>query len=69
MPPSALDTLTRLNIVYPMLFKLTNKKGNRKTHCGVLEFVADEGKIYIPYWVSWFIKISHSIKLTMTFFR
>ena len=25
MPPSALDQLTRLNIVYPMLFKLTNQ--------------------------------------------
>ena len=23
----------------------------RETHCGVLEFVADEGRIYIPYWV------------------
>lgn len=21
------------------------------THCGVLEFVADEGKVYIPYWM------------------
>ncbi|XP_011506215.1 PREDICTED: ubiquitin fusion degradation protein 1 homolog [Ceratosolen solmsi marchali] len=51
MPPSALDTLTRLNIVYPMLFKLTNKKTNRITHCGVLEFVADEGKVYLPYWM------------------
>jgi len=51
MPPSALDQLTRLNIQYPMLFKLTNRKGNKTTHCGVLEFVADEGKIYIPYWM------------------
>ena len=51
MPPSALDQLTRLNIVYPMLFKLTNKQKSRTTHCGVLEFVADEGKIYIPYWM------------------
>lgn len=51
MPPSALDQLTRLNIQYPMLFKLTNKKTNRDTHCGVLEFVADEGKIYLPYWM------------------
>ncbi|RUS84819.1 hypothetical protein EGW08_007434 [Elysia chlorotica] len=51
MPPSALDTLTRLNIQYPMLFKLTNKKTNRETHCGVLEFVADEGRIFIPYWM------------------
>ena len=51
MPPSALDTLTRLNIVYPMLFKLTNNRHNRFTHCGVLEFVADEGKVYLPYWM------------------
>jgi len=51
MPPSALDQLTRLHIQYPMLFKLTNKKVNRTTHCGVLEFVADEGKIHIPYWM------------------
>ncbi|CAL1528516.1 unnamed protein product [Lymnaea stagnalis] len=51
MPPSALDQLTRLNIQYPMLFKLTNKKSNRETHCGVLEFVADEGRIFIPYWM------------------
>jgi len=51
MPPSALDSLTRLNIQYPMLFKLTNKRTSRETHCGVLEFVADEGRIYIPYWM------------------
>lgn len=51
MPPSALETLTRLNINYPMLFKLTNKKMPRTTHCGVLEFVADEEKVYLPYWV------------------
>lgn len=51
MPPSALDQLTRLNIVYPMLFKLTNPQKERTTHCGVLEFVADEGKCYMPYWM------------------
>ncbi|XP_054161629.1 ubiquitin recognition factor in ER-associated degradation protein 1-like [Oppia nitens] len=51
MPPSALDTLTRLNIVYPMLFRLTNCRHNRFTHCGVLEFVADEGKVFLPYWM------------------
>nr|KAG5687620.1 hypothetical protein BaRGS_020021 [Batillaria attramentaria] len=34
-----------------MLFKLTNKQTRRETHCGVLEFVADEGRIYIPYWM------------------
>ncbi|KAB0406853.1 hypothetical protein E2I00_006176, partial [Balaenoptera physalus] len=29
---------SRLNITYPMLFKLTNKNSDRMTHCGVLEF-------------------------------
>ncbi|CAG0882407.1 unnamed protein product [Darwinula stevensoni] len=51
MPPSALDHLTRLNINYPMLFKLMNQKTNRMTHCGVLEFVAEEGKVFLPYWM------------------
>lgn len=51
LPPSALDQLTRLNIQYPMLFKLTNSEKGRVTHCGVLEFVADEGKCYMPYWM------------------
>ena len=26
-------------------------QSSRTTHCGVLEFVADEGKVYIPYWM------------------
>ena len=34
-----------------MLFKLTNKRTDRHTHSGVLEFVADEGRVYLPYWV------------------
>ncbi|KAH8299803.1 hypothetical protein KR044_005983 [Drosophila immigrans] len=51
MPPSALDTLTRLNVEYPMLFKLSNRKKSRTSHAGVLEFVADEGKCYLPYWM------------------
>ncbi|XP_026847883.1 ubiquitin fusion degradation protein 1 homolog [Drosophila persimilis] len=51
MPPSALDTLTRLNVEYPMLFKLSNNKKMRSSHAGVLEFVADEGKCYLPHWM------------------
>ncbi|TPP64725.1 Ubiquitin fusion degradation protein 1 [Fasciola gigantica] len=61
MPPSTLGALSecficsnfpaRMNVQYPMLFKLTNQQANRTTHCGVLEFVADEGNIYVPYWM------------------
>lgn len=51
MPPSALDKLTRLHITYPMLFELVNGSKERMTHAGVLEFVAEEGKIYLPNWM------------------
>ncbi|KAK4877863.1 hypothetical protein RN001_010369 [Aquatica leii] len=51
MPPSALEQLTRLNINYPMQFKIVNNNTSRTTHCGVLEFVADEGKVYLPLWM------------------
>jgi len=51
MPLSALDLLTRLHISYPMVFKITNRQLNRNTHCGVLEFSAEEGKCFLPYWM------------------
>uniref|UniRef100_A0A4W3JLR0 Ubiquitin recognition factor in ER associated degradation 1 n=1 Tax=Callorhinchus milii TaxID=7868 RepID=A0A4W3JLR0_CALMI len=51
MPPSSLDQLSRLSITYPMLFKLANKRTERVTHCGVLEFVAEEGICYLPHWM------------------
>jgi ubiquitin fusion degradation protein 1 len=50
LPPSALDSLARLNITYPMLFQLESRDGLR-THCGVLEFVAEEGHANLPYWL------------------
>ncbi|OIW08638.1 hypothetical protein TanjilG_03314 [Lupinus angustifolius] len=51
MPPSALDRLASLEIEYPMLFELRNPSADRITHCGVLEFTADEGCIYMPNWM------------------
>ncbi|XP_024544692.1 ubiquitin recognition factor in ER-associated degradation protein 1 isoform X1 [Selaginella moellendorffii] len=51
MPPSALDRLASLRIDYPMLFEVHNPSTSRTSHCGVLEFVADEGIIIMPYWM------------------
>ncbi|PUZ58004.1 hypothetical protein GQ55_5G475200 [Panicum hallii var. hallii] len=48
MPPSALDRLSRLNVDYPMLFQIQNPSTERVTHCGVHEFVAEEGFIHMP---------------------
>jgi ubiquitin fusion degradation protein 1 len=49
LPNSAMDELAHLNIVWPMMFKLIAP--SVATHCGVLEFSAEEGHIYIPYWM------------------
>lgn len=51
LPGSALDKLSRLHVTYPMLFELINGASDRMTHAGVLEFTAEEGKIYLPSWL------------------
>eukprot|EP00339_Tiarina_fusa_P027494 CAMPEP_0117029798 /NCGR_PEP_ID=MMETSP0472-20121206/21539_1 /TAXON_ID=693140 ORGANISM="Tiarina fusus, Strain LIS" /NCGR_SAMPLE_ID=MMETSP0472 /ASSEMBLY_ACC=CAM_ASM_000603 /LENGTH=315 /DNA_ID=CAMNT_0004737649 /DNA_START=97 /DNA_END=1044 /DNA_ORIENTATION=- len=51
LPPSALDHLTKLHINYPMLFCIKNTQRNMQTHSGVLEFIAEEGLCYMPYWM------------------
>lgn len=58
LPPSALAKLASLHIEYPMLFQLTNNATGLKTHAGnfelsegVLEFISEEGRIYVPPWV------------------
>ena len=52
MPPSSLDRLMRYNVEFPMMFKLS--EGHRYSkcmHCGVLEFIAEEGKVFVPQWM------------------
>ncbi|CEP21225.1 UFD1 [Cyberlindnera jadinii] len=51
LPPNALNKLTMLHIRYPMLFELLNEKENLRTFSGVLEFVAEEGRVYLPQWM------------------
>uniref|UniRef100_A0A0E0M2V4 NAD-dependent epimerase/dehydratase domain-containing protein n=1 Tax=Oryza punctata TaxID=4537 RepID=A0A0E0M2V4_ORYPU len=53
MPASALHRLATLHIDYPMLFELSQHgdAAHRITHCGVLEFVADEGTVIMPRWM------------------
>ncbi|KAJ1282641.1 hypothetical protein BS78_03G067300 [Paspalum vaginatum] len=51
MPQSAFDRLDGLNVQYPMMFQIQNPSTERVTHCGVLEFTADEGFIHMPAWL------------------
>ena len=52
LPPSCLEKLAHLEITYPMIFELCNPHDlQRRLHCGVLEFIAQEGMVYLPYWM------------------
>lgn len=61
LPPSALDDLARMQVEYPMLFECTNISTGKKTHCGVLEFTAEEGRCYMPFWIMENLFVSASI--------
>lgn len=45
------DHAASMHIEYPMLFRVENKRAQRVSHCGVLEFIAQEGMVYMPQWV------------------
>ena len=59
LPPSALPRLMDLisdddlpsSSLSPMMFRLAEETKGTSTHCGVLEFIADEGRVYAPEWV------------------
>ena len=53
MPPSALSTITELELESPWTFLLrgTGRSRSQSTHAGVVELIADEGKVYLPSWV------------------
>ena len=52
MPPSALARLTRLDLQDPWMFQLRNPANPAaSTHAGVLEFIAEEGVVHLPYWM------------------
>uniref|UniRef100_A0A7S4B8X3 Uncharacterized protein n=1 Tax=Chrysotila carterae TaxID=13221 RepID=A0A7S4B8X3_CHRCT len=52
LPPSCLEKLAHLEISYPMMFEIINPRQPKKNlHCGVLEFIAQEGMVYLPFWM------------------
>ncbi|KAJ2896346.1 putative Ubiquitin fusion degradation protein 1 [Zalerion maritima] len=51
LPPSALDKVSRMHVQWPLLMELSNGAKGTHSHCGVLEFVAEEGRAYIPQWM------------------
>ena len=66
LPPSAFDTLARLQVDYPMLFQLQSPQKGTMTHSGVLEFTAEEGSCYIPFWMMQNLLLEEGGILTVT---
>lgn len=53
LPPSALDKVSKLHVQWPLLMEMINGEKGTHSHCGILEFVAEEGRAYLPQWVCW----------------
>ncbi|KAK1367434.1 Ubiquitin fusion degradation 1 [Heracleum sosnowskyi] len=52
MPASAIHSvMPRRKIKCPMTFEITNLDSGKNSHCGVVEFSAEDGCVYIPDWM------------------
>ena len=51
LPDASLAELARMQITYPMMFKVSNPVTGMYSHCGVLEFTAPASTAVAPYWL------------------
>ncbi|KAJ3989433.1 ubiquitin fusion degradation protein I [Lentinula detonsa] len=67
MPPSSLARLTSLDLQSPWQFKLRNPSNPAaETHAGVLEFIAEEGVAYLPYWMMKTLRLNEGDPIRIT---
>jgi len=67
MPPSALASLTNLEIEGPWTFQLRNPVNPAaSTHAGVLEFIAEEGCVHLPYWMMTTLRLNEGDAIRIT---
>ncbi|KAF9075182.1 ubiquitin fusion degradation protein UFD1-domain-containing protein [Rhodocollybia butyracea] len=67
MPPSSLANLTAMDLESPWQFKLRNPSNPAaETHAGVLEFIAEEGVVYLPYWMMKTLRLNEGDPIRIT---
>ncbi|KZT40848.1 UFD1-domain-containing protein [Sistotremastrum suecicum HHB10207 ss-3] len=67
MPPSALASLTELELESPWMFELRNPSNPAaSTHAGVLEFIAEEGVVHLPYWMMKTLRLNEGDPIRIT---
>lgn len=67
MPPSALANLTNLDLDLPWMFQLRNPSNPAaSTYAGVLEFIAEEGVVHLPYWMMKTLRLNEGDPIRIT---
>ncbi|KJA27115.1 hypothetical protein HYPSUDRAFT_132045 [Hypholoma sublateritium FD-334 SS-4] len=67
MPQSSLANLTNLDIESPWMFQLRNPTNPAaSTHAGVLEFIAEEGVVHLPYWMMKTLRLNEGDPIRIT---
>ncbi|KAK0463974.1 ubiquitin fusion degradation protein I [Desarmillaria tabescens] len=67
MPPSALANLTNMDLESPWMFQLRNPTNPAaSTHAGVLEFIAEEGVVHLPYWMMKTLRLNEGDPIRIT---
>jgi len=67
MPQSALANLTNLDLESPWMFQLRNPANPAaSTHGGVLEFIAEEGVVHLPYWMMRTLRLNEGDPIRIT---
>ena len=51
LPSNILRKLSEYEIKGPIIFEISNINTKRKSHCGVMDFTADQGCAYLPRWM------------------
>ena len=67
MPPSAVARLMHLETESPWSFQLCNPSNPAaSTHAGVLEFIAQEGVVHLPYWMMKTLRLNEGDPIRIT---
>ncbi|KAF7305015.1 Ubiquitin fusion degradation protein 1 [Mycena kentingensis (nom. inval.)] len=67
MPPSALARLTALELPSPWIFQMRNPKNSAaSTYASVLEFIAQEGTVCLPYWMMRALRLEDGDTIRLT---
>lgn len=65
MPASALNRIVDLGLRHPFLFKISGFNSDKISHCGVLQFDAEEGFVHVPDWMMRNLSLSQGAPLVL----